>query len=247
MHLSISFVLLSLASESLLGFAAPIEMRETSESLASRELDSGVSGILDARDLLPELDVREWDELDELSTREIEDLELALRSLSDEDLLDLEARGLKGIAKLAKAAVTPIKKLASAIRPGGSRKASPAAKKPGKSTPGKSTSKKPTGKSSTGKSSSSGKKGSASKSPSSKKEPQRKRPKGGKPDKKSGKGTGKEGKKRGKGKGGKKGKKSDKKNPPSRTRNRTLNVNLDPGTLLNAGAAIANVVTGIVN
>ncbi|KAJ3500118.1 hypothetical protein NMY22_g19368 [Coprinellus aureogranulatus] len=197
-------------------------MRETSESLASRELDSGVSDLINARNLVSELDVREWDELDELSTREIEDLELALRSLSDEDL-DLEARGLKGIAKLAKAAVTPIKKLASAIRPGGSRKASPAAKKPGKSTPGKSTSKKPTGKSSTGKSSSSGKKGSASKSPSSKKggpkgsgkkggakgkgagKKKASSPKGGKPDKKSGKGTGKEGKKGGKGKGWKEG------------------------------------------
>ncbi|TEB26366.1 hypothetical protein FA13DRAFT_1817000 [Coprinellus micaceus] len=261
MRLSSNLAFLTLVSQGLVALAAPIEFAETSELLDLKGSENPRG--FDAREVSSDLEAREWDESEELSVRDLADFELSLRSLSDDNLLPLEARQFitNIVGQIGKKLVGPLKKR---IHPG---KGSPKTPKPNgvkklKSKGLPKTGKKSSGLSKPGKSS---KKGSVA----PKKKPKNLRATGG-----SGKRAGAKGKKEaskkkksqgssrkgsgkgkkgngGKGKngGGKdKGKKSGKKGAtPSRTRNRTFNVNLDPGTLLNAGAAIANVVTGLGN
>ncbi|KAF6751352.1 hypothetical protein DFP72DRAFT_1071548 [Ephemerocybe angulata] len=106
MRPSSKFAFLVLSSHGLLSFALPVGFSGSSISdLSSREIESGGSTI----------EVRGWEP----------------RSLSEDELLELEARGLEGIGKLVKAAAAPIKKAVSALRPS-SRKPAPAppARKP---------------------------------------------------------------------------------------------------------------------
>lgn len=121
MRPSSKFAFLVLSSHGLLSFALPVVPDFSGSSISdfsSREIESGGSTI----------EVRGWEP----------------RSLSEDELLELEARGLKGIGKLVKAAAVPIKKAVSALRPS-SRKPAPApsARKPKSKTAASSKGKTP--------------------------------------------------------------------------------------------------------
>lgn len=114
MRLSSNLTFLTLVSQGLVALAAPIvrpsalrisaqgltcadtsslqEFAETSEILDLRGSENPKG--FDAREVSSDLKARERDEAEEMSSRDLADFELALRSLSDGDLLSLEARAL---------------------------------------------------------------------------------------------------------------------------------------------------------
>ncbi|KAF6751366.1 hypothetical protein DFP72DRAFT_1137963 [Ephemerocybe angulata] len=97
MRVTSNVVLLALMSQGLSTLALPVNYGETSD-LATREAEE-----VEARDLDFELEARFIEEM-ELDARDLDELtefleargldELDLRSLSEEDILELEARGL---------------------------------------------------------------------------------------------------------------------------------------------------------
>jgi len=223
----------------------------TTTAVLALPIDNGATSG-DTLEIIPDSNLFERNEAgDDLAARSIEEYtDAALDSRTSEFLesnseeftredgseyeLPVDARGLPlgAIAKLAKAAVAPARKLKSALSRAGSGKPTSVKAKSSKKASGAKSAKGRSSKKSVGaakKATSKPKKGSKAKKAavSGKKSGRSKTGSGKKTDKKDGKGKG----------SGKKGDGKGKKPKFSRVRN--LNFNVDPGTIVTAGTGIA--------